>query len=54
MIDGCLDWQRNGLVEPECVKEHTVNYFYTQDQFSKWLEACCYQGPDKREATTVL
>jgi phage/plasmid-associated DNA primase len=36
------------------VKEHSANYFYTQDQFKKWLEVCCEQGPDKREATTVL
>jgi putative DNA primase/helicase len=54
LINGCLDWQTHGLVEPECVKEHTANYFDGQDQFRKWLEACCITGFDKQERTTVL
>jgi putative DNA primase/helicase len=31
MIDGCLDWQKHGLVTPECVDEQTENYFSAQD-----------------------
>ena len=54
LIDGCLDWQKHGLITPECVEEQTESYFYTQDQFRKWLEACCNRGPDKRDASTVL
>jgi len=27
MIDGCLDWQKHGLVTPACVEEQTENYF---------------------------
>jgi putative DNA primase/helicase len=54
MIDGCLDWQANGLVEPECVKEHTSNYFYNQDQFGRWVEACCYQDVNAKSSTEAL
>jgi putative DNA primase/helicase len=31
MIDGCLDWQRNGLVRPASVTEATAAYFDEQD-----------------------
>jgi len=54
MIDGCMDWQAHGLITPKCVDEQTENYFYTQDTFSKWLEACCDIGPNKKESTAVL
>ena len=31
MIDGCLDWQANGLVRPESVIRATESYFEDQD-----------------------
>ena len=31
MIDGCLDWQHNGLVRPQVVVEATAEYFDAQD-----------------------
>ena len=37
-IDGCLDWQRNGLVRPESVVAATDDYFSDQDLFGQWLE----------------
>jgi putative DNA primase/helicase len=41
LIDGCLDWQRNGLVRPQRVVEATENYFADQDSFSRWLDEWC-------------
>ncbi|MGM5002976.1 phage/plasmid primase, P4 family [Tardiphaga sp. 538_B7_N1_4] len=41
MIEGCLDWQKNGLVRPESVKQATEQYFDDQDLFSAWLEEWC-------------
>lgn len=41
MIDGCLDWQREGLIRPESVKAATEAYFSDQDLFGQWLEDCC-------------
>jgi putative DNA primase/helicase len=54
LIDGCLDWHKCGLITPECVKEQTANYFYNQDQFKRWLEACCDVGANKKSPTIVL
>lgn len=41
MIDGCLDWQANGLVVPSVVKTATRSYFDEQDTMNQWLEADC-------------
>lgn len=54
MIDGCLDWQRNGLVRPEVVSKATESYFDEQDLFSQWLEECCQTGPREWETTNRL
>lgn len=57
MIEGCLDWQANGLVQPASVKEATATYFSDQDIFSQWLEDECDVEPDnpnKWETTSVL
>lgn len=40
MIQGCLDWQKNGLIVPESVKRETDAYFSDQDIFSHWLDEC--------------
>jgi putative DNA primase/helicase len=46
MIDGCLDWQRNGLVRPTSIVEATAAYFDEQDTFGQWLADCCRAEPD--------
>jgi putative DNA primase/helicase len=45
MIDGCLDWQANGLVRPASVVAATAEYFEDQDLMSKWLEDECDADP---------
>ena len=40
MIDGCLDWQRNGLVHPSSVEQATRDYFDTQDIYGRWKREC--------------
>ncbi len=54
MIDGCLDWQANGLSRPEVVKAATEEYFSAQDIFSQWLDECCVvdQANPYRKATS--
>lgn len=57
MIDGCLDWQANGLTRPASVAEATASYFSDQDIFSQWLEDECDVEPDnphKWETTSEL
>jgi putative DNA primase/helicase len=45
MIDGCLDWQVNGLAYPRSVAEATDVYFSEQDTFAHWLEEECECEP---------
>jgi putative DNA primase/helicase len=40
-IQGCLDWQRDGLSEPAIVKAATAEYRGEQDQFASFIESCC-------------
>lgn len=40
MIDGCLEWQRIGLVPPKIVLDATENYFSEQDTLQQWLDDC--------------
>jgi hypothetical protein len=37
-IDGCLAWQRDGLMLPSSVVEVTEAYFSDQDIIGQWIE----------------
>jgi len=54
MVDGCLDWQANGLVRPPVVIEATREYFDDQDLFGQWLEDRCEKGESRKEANALL
>jgi putative DNA primase/helicase len=57
MIDGCLDWQKNGLVPPQSVKDSTTEYFANQNLFAQWLEDLCDAEPGnghKKETSAAL
>jgi putative DNA primase/helicase len=41
MIEGCLDWQQNGLLKPASVLAATEEYFSDQDLFAHWLAEEC-------------
>ena len=41
MIEGCLDWQKNGLVRPKVVVDATADYFDAQDLLAQWLGERC-------------
>jgi putative DNA primase/helicase len=49
MIDGCLDWQNNGLVRPKVVLEATDEYFAAQDTIGRWLAEQCILAPELAE-----
>jgi putative DNA primase/helicase len=44
-IQGCLDWQANGLTRPAVVRDATENYFAEQDMFGQWLDQSCEPAP---------
>lgn len=41
MIEGCLEWQRDGLNPPEAVRNATDQYMADEDSFGRWLDDCC-------------
>jgi putative DNA primase/helicase len=45
MIEGCLEWQRDGLRRPQVVLDATAEYFAQQDYFARWLAECCLLDP---------
>jgi len=48
MIDGCLDWQANGLSRPASVIAATESYFEDQDLMSQWIADECDLDPGSR------
>jgi len=55
MVEGCLDWQQNGLLRPAIVTEATAEYFDEQDLFAQWLEVCTEKKTERiGESTKVL
>jgi putative DNA primase/helicase len=54
MIEGCLDWQANGLSKPASVLAATEEYFSDQDLFAHWLaeECICEAGNMDRSETS--
>jgi putative DNA primase/helicase len=57
MIQGCLDWQKNGLVRPDIIVQATQEYFDDQDLFGQWLDECCdvdRDNPHKWETAAEL
>ena len=47
MIEGCLKWQKEGLTEPDIVKNTTEKYFMENDPVGKFIQECCVLGPTK-------
>jgi P4 family phage/plasmid primase-like protien len=41
MIEGCIEWQRDGLNAPKVVQDATSEYFAEQDILTQWLDECC-------------
>ena len=44
-VQGCLDWQKYGLAEPEAVTTATARYRHEQDILGDFLEDCCTLEP---------
>ena len=45
MIEGCLDWQKYGLIRPAVVVAATADYFQEQDVFGAWVTDSCTLDP---------
>jgi len=53
-LGGCLEWQREGLGEPEEVRLATEEYREDMDTFAEFLAERCALGPDEWAPTSAL
>jgi putative DNA primase/helicase len=54
MLDGCLEWQRVGLVVPTVVRDATDAYLSEQDNLAQWAEVAVVSRPGNFILTDVL
>jgi putative DNA primase/helicase len=54
MTDGCLEWQRVGLVVPTIVRDASEAYFAEQDTLRQWIEDCLDEEPNAFTASRAL
>ena len=54
-VEGCLDWQENGLAYPQEVLDATAAYIESEDRFGQWLaERCVLDSAYSEELTTLF
>jgi putative DNA primase/helicase len=53
-IRGCLEWQRIGLSQPECVRAATAAYLEGEDALAAWIDDECQSDPNAWESSTTL
>ncbi len=54
MIDGCVQWQAQGLAAPEAVTKATDEYLAAEDVITAWLDESVVRDPNAWEATKAL
>ena len=54
MIDGCIDWQAEGITQPKVVHEATAEYFEEQDIFGQWIAERCIINANISETSQRL
>ena len=45
-LEGCIEWQAQGLTPPASVRNATEAYMAAEDGLAQWLDARCAQGPN--------
>lgn len=53
-VQGCLDWQANGLNPPQSVLDATDEYFEAEDAIGRWLEERCVRHNNATALTADL
>ena len=54
MLEGCAEWQREGLAPPAVVKMAAEEYFEDEDLVGQWIDECCTTGPAYRAVSRTL
>jgi putative DNA primase/helicase len=53
-VRGCLDWQRNGLTEPDEVRKATEGYQAEMDTLQEFIDACCFKHKEAKIKASIL
>ena len=53
-VEGCLEWQRQGLNPPPTVLAATEEYFEDEDTLGRWIGEACDQRPSGTELVSTL
>jgi putative DNA primase/helicase len=53
-IQGCLMWQKHGLLPPPAITAATSDYLEAEDLVGRWLADCCTIGPALRTPSADL
>jgi putative DNA primase/helicase len=54
MIEGCLEWQRDGLNPPAVVLDATAEYLRDQDAIHRWIDGECETGAQFKAGSSEL
>ncbi|HEV2546258.1 MAG TPA: phage/plasmid primase, P4 family [Stellaceae bacterium] len=54
MIEGCAEWQGEGLAQPEVVRRATADYLEAEDALGQWIADRCEIGPSLYATTGEL
>ena len=54
MIEGCMDWQRHGLMRPETMVQATNEYLQDEDSFGQFLTDRCDRSPEKFDPVSTV
>ena len=53
-VQGCLEWQSQGLNPPQSIIDATDEYFEAEDALGQWMTERCYISSAARSATSEL
>jgi phage/plasmid-associated DNA primase len=54
MIDGCAEWQGEGLQQPEAVRSATDAYLSSEDSIAEWISDRCTTNANDSAPSSAL
>ena len=54
LVEGCLEWQVEGLQQPEAVRTATEAYLSAEDSLAAWLDEKCERGANLWASSAIL
>ena len=54
LVEGCVEWQRDGLRPPEAVQSATAAYMEAEDAVAAWIDDRCERDASNWESSSAL